>query len=114
MNGTRGLLRERVNAALMEMYNTNYYQHDIDISQYDGIVFPTPKPEKFGDYQCNVCMPLAKRLKVKPREIAEHLIGHLHLGDMVAETSVAGPGFLNFRLNTCHMCCVLSTHSTFV
>lgn len=90
-------MRERINAALVDMYNAEYQQHHLDLSRFDGTVFPTPKPEKFGDYQCNICMPLAKHLKVKPRDIATHLVAHLHVDDVVAETSVAGPGFLNFR-----------------
>lgn len=95
--GIRDLLRERINLALQDMYNLNYQHQNIDIRLFDGTVFPTPKPEKFGDYQCNVCMPLAKHLKVKPRDIATHLVTHLQVNDLVAETSVAGPGFLNFR-----------------
>jgi arginyl-tRNA synthetase len=95
--GTRGLLRERINAALLDMYSSKYQQHELDMSQFDGVVFPTPKPEKFGDYQCNICMPLAKHLKVKPRDVAAHLVVHLEVNDMVMETTIAGPGFLNFR-----------------
>ena len=79
------------------MYRSQYSHHNLDLDLLDGTVFPTPKPEKFGDYQCNVCMPLAKHLHAKPRDIASFLVQHLQLDDVVAETSIAGPGFLNFR-----------------
>lgn len=74
----------------------HYQHHDIDLSHFDGVVFPTPKPEKFGDYQCNICMPLAKHLSVKPKDIAAQIIVLLRVDDLVTETTIAGPGFLNF------------------
>jgi arginyl-tRNA synthetase len=85
--------------ALADVFSSQWKQHnvDMDVSEFDGVVFPTPKPEKFGDYQCNVCMPLGKHLKMKPREVATQLLARLQVDDLVAEASVAGPGFLNFR-----------------
>jgi arginyl-tRNA synthetase len=50
------------------------------------------------DYQCNVAMSLAKRLQRPPREVAQAIVDHLDVGDMVESTDIAGPGFLNFRL----------------
>ena len=94
--GTRGILRDRINAALVDMLDSKYSQYSMDLSEFDGTVFPIAKPEKFGDYQCNICMPLAKHLKDNPRTIAAHLMEYLQVDD-VAEISVAGPGFLNFR-----------------
>jgi arginyl-tRNA synthetase len=64
--------------------------------------------EKFGDYQSNAAMGLAKLLaektgekkqKTNPRAIAEKIKANLHLGDLASETSIAGPGFINIRLN---------------
>jgi arginyl-tRNA synthetase len=53
---------------------------------------------KFGDYQANMAMPLAKRLDRPPREIAAEIIGRLDLGDLCAPPEIAGPGFINLRL----------------
>jgi arginyl-tRNA synthetase len=59
----------------------------------------------FGDYQCNAAMGLAKRAaeatggKPNPRATAEKIIAALQLGDMAQEVSIAGPGFINVRLN---------------
>jgi len=97
--GARDILRGRLNVALEQLFRKHYPLEDVDVSHYDGIVFPTPKPEKFGDYQCNVCMPLAKRLKVKPRDVATQLVSLLQVEDIVASTTIAGPGFLNFRVS---------------
>lgn len=63
----------------------------------DPILQPS-QDEKFGDYQCNVAMSLAKKVGKKPREIAQQIIDHLDMGDLCETPEIAGPGFINFRL----------------
>jgi arginyl-tRNA synthetase len=53
---------------------------------------------KFGDYQANMAMPLAKRLDRPPREIAAEIVGRLDVGDLCAPPEIAGPGFINLRI----------------
>lgn len=55
--------------------------------------------EKFGDYQSNAAMGLAKQAKSNPRQVADQIKAKLDLGDMASEVTIAGPGFLNVRLN---------------
>src|SRR3954468_13296357 len=55
--------------------------------------------EKFGDYQANAAMGLAKQVKSNPRAVAEQIKSKLDLGEMASEVSIAGPGFINVRLN---------------
>ena len=70
----------------------------------DPIVTPAQN-EKFGDYQANAAMSLSKTLsektgqKTNPRQIAEQIKTKLELNDIASEVSIAGPGFLNVRLN---------------
>lgn len=52
-----------------------------------------------GDYQCNDAMALAKALRRNPREIAGRIAEGLADPAMLASVEVAGPGFINFRLN---------------
>lgn len=54
---------------------------------------------RFGDYQTNSAMILAKRLKRNPRELATELIEALEV-DGLADCDIAGPGFINFRLSS--------------
>ncbi len=56
--------------------------------------------EKFGDYQCNAAMGLARHLKRNPRQIAEQAIQAARPDDLVARCEVAGAGFINIFLNT--------------
>ncbi len=53
---------------------------------------------KFGDYQANMAMPLGKRLRRPPREIAAEIIGRLDVADLCQPPAIAGPGFINLRL----------------
>jgi arginyl-tRNA synthetase len=54
---------------------------------------------RFGDYQSNAAMTLAKQLKTNPRALAEQIKGALSVDDLCSEVSIAGPGFLNFRIS---------------
>jgi arginyl-tRNA synthetase len=55
--------------------------------------------DKFGDYQCNAAMELARTLKKAPRQIAEEFIAAAQLPDFVEKIEIAGPGFINFFLS---------------
>ena len=60
-----------------------------------------PRDPAHGDWASNLAMTLAKPLGRKPREIADALIAALDTTSAgVSEASVAGPGFINFRLST--------------
>ncbi len=52
---------------------------------------------RFGDYQSNAAMVLAKQRKTNPRALAQEIIGHLDLAGL-ATADIAGPGFINFRI----------------
>ncbi|MDR3634450.1 MAG: arginine--tRNA ligase [Isosphaeraceae bacterium] len=53
---------------------------------------------KFGDYQANGCMALAKSLGKNPRELASQVARAVDLEPLAPSPEVAGPGFLNVRL----------------
>jgi len=55
---------------------------------------------KFGDYQCNAAMALARELSARPRDVAERIKAAVEpaLADVIAPLEIAGPGFLNIRL----------------
>ncbi|MFK7985428.1 MAG: arginine--tRNA ligase [Sandaracinaceae bacterium] len=56
------------------------------------------KDPKHGDYQVNGVMSLAKRLRKNPRELAGPVAEKLAASDAIASAEVAGPGFVNVRL----------------
>lgn len=71
-----------------------------------------PADPKFGDFQSNVALPLAKRLERKPREVAEELAAALDVAEMCEPVEIAGPGFLNFRLRPSYLAAQLEQVQT--
>lgn len=73
---------------------------DLDTDPLIGV----SQNEKFGDYQSNAAMGLAKQLTEKTgqkpnfRAVAEQIKAKLDLGEMAQEISIAGPGFINVKL----------------
>ncbi len=57
-----------------------------------------PADPDHGDWASTVALRLASEVGRTPRELAEELVALLDAPDEVAEVSVAGPGFVNFRL----------------
>lgn len=55
---------------------------------------------RYGDYQSNAAMILAKQLKTNPRALAEQIKAALQVDDLCEKTTVDGPGFLNFTLSS--------------
>ena len=52
--------------------------------------------EKFGDFQCNIAMGLARELKCSPRDIASKIVQSGPSPKEVEKIEIAGPGFINF------------------
>ena len=61
------------------------------------LVRPCPDP-KFGDYQSNALMALAKERKLNPRQLATDVVAKLDVAEWCEKPEIAGAGFLNFRL----------------
>ena len=60
-----------------------------------------PCPDlKFGDYQSNALMSLAKTRKMNPRQLATDVVAKLDVSQWCEKVEIAGAGFLNFRLKT--------------
>ena len=81
-------LNDRVESAL----------HKFVEGEPPAVVVPAGRPE-FGDYQVNGIMGAAKRVRTNPRELAATVLDELELNDLAESIEIAGPGFLNIRLN---------------
>ena len=95
MKSTLNELQNRVQAALAAAFGEEYAQ--------TGPLLASTNNPKFGDYQANVAMSLAKPLKNKPREIATQITENLDVSDFCEPPSIAGPGFINFKLKTAYL-----------
>jgi arginyl-tRNA synthetase len=72
-----------------------------ELYDFDGAVELSRPEEQFGDFATNVALQLAKPAGKNPREVAEAIVAGLRdkLAEQVSEVSIAGPGFINVRLN---------------
>jgi arginyl-tRNA synthetase len=63
-------------------------------------VLERPRDPAFGDWATNLAMTLARPLGRKPRDVAQALIDGADLRAAgVSSAEIAGPGFINFRLD---------------
>ena len=62
-----------------------------------GAVTPATDP-RFGDYQSNAALVLAKQLGENPRALAQKILDLYDLGDLCEPPTIAGAGFINFAL----------------
>ncbi|QDT64563.1 arginine--tRNA ligase [Calycomorphotria hydatis] len=69
-----------------------------DREQYLGMI-KVSQDAKFGDFQANFAMPLAKVAGQKPRDIAAEIIERVDLSGLCEPPEVAGPGFINLRIS---------------
>ncbi len=101
-------LQDSVSQALVAAFGA-------ELADTDPLIAPTNNP-KFGDYQSNVALSLAKPLKQNPRAIAQSIVEQLQIQggsapslppqaqvsfeDMCETPTIAGPGFINFTLKS--------------
>ncbi|MBD1875932.1 arginine--tRNA ligase [Nodosilinea sp. FACHB-131] len=95
MKSTLAQLTARFDQALVTAFGA-------DLAGTDPMLVPTSNP-KFGDYQANLAMSLAKPLKQKPRDIAMQIVEKLDVSDLCEPPEIAGPGFINLRFKTAYL-----------
>ncbi len=64
----------------------------------DPVTAEPPRDAAHGDVATNAAMVLAKPAGMKPRDVAEKLVSRLSETDEISEAEIAGPGFINLRL----------------
>ena len=69
-----------------------------DATDGSKIVFELPRDASHGDISCNAAMVLAKQVGMKPRDLATLLAERLAACDGVTTVDIAGPGFINIRV----------------
>lgn len=73
---------------------------DLEVS-LEQIAIEIPKNKDHGDFSSNVAMQLARTLKQNPRNIATQITEALDKESCsVSSMEIAGPGFINFTLDT--------------
>lgn len=74
---------------------------DADISR---MTVETPRDPSHGDLATNAAMLIAKPMGMNPRELAQKIIDTLSASEIFESLEIAGPGFINMRLNAQSLC----------
>ena len=80
----------------MNLYK--YVSNAINETLGTKVNLEVPRNRDFGDFSTNAAMVMAKSAGKNPRELALEIVPKLNELSFVAETSVAGPGFINIKL----------------
>jgi len=95
MNAALEQLRHQFEQALVAAFGSDY-------AGVDPLLVTASNP-KFGDYQSNVALSLAKQLGQPPRAIAEQIAQLLDINAICEPPTVAGPGFINQTLKPAYL-----------
>lgn len=88
-------LRELVLQALLDLKRAGR----IELEGEPAFAIERTKNSEHGDYATNAAMLLAKPLRKNPRELAQAIADALPKSQHIEKIEIAGPGFINFRLN---------------
>lgn len=89
-------IKKLIITTLCQLQSEGILPIDLDFS---NITVEPPRDSLHGDIATNAAMVLAKPAKKNPREIADVLAAKLSLDSRIISADVAGPGFLNLRLD---------------
>ena len=92
--------KEQAAALAMAAYQAAVADGTLPQAEVKTAPVEIPKDTANGDFTTTFALAASKALRKSPRDIAQALLGHMNLeGTYFASAEIAGPGFLNFRLN---------------
>ncbi len=89
------MIRSRVGEAIVRAQAAG----ELPAVAVERVEVEVPADPAHGDYATNAAMMLARPMRMAPSRIAQTIVRYLDLRDSsLSEATVAGPGFVNFRL----------------
>ena len=83
------MIKDKIKEELRKILNSFGYDYQFKVEVPD---------ENFGDFSTNIALVGAKHFKKSPRDIAQEFVERLRNSDLFKDISIAGPGFINFRI----------------
>lgn len=90
---------EELSSAISSCLKDAVSAGEIDVELPSEVRVERPKSREHGDWATNIALQLSKKAGINPREFAGILKTRLEAIDGVASVEIAGPGFLNIRLD---------------
>jgi len=91
----KDFLRDQLLQALAALQRNGSVPADIPT----GFVIERTRSKEHGDFAANAALLMSKPAGMKPRDLAQALVGALPASAQVAKVEIAGPGFINFFLS---------------
>ncbi len=80
------------------------------VEEIPEVKVEVPKDKNNGDFSTNAAMTLTKLARKNPRDIAQAIIDNIDKeAASIKEVSIAGPGFINFKMETAELASVIYT-----
>jgi arginyl-tRNA synthetase len=99
-------MKGKIKSIISEAISIAHENKALPCAEFSEIEIEVPKVQSHGDFSTNIAMVSASIQKMPPRKIAETILNYIKDPDRIlAKTQIAGPGFINFFINT------LSWHS---
>ncbi|WP_033345613.1 arginine--tRNA ligase [Catenuloplanes japonicus] len=90
----------KLSEVVLAAARTVFAARDLDPSLLpQSISVERPRNPEHGDYASTIAMQVAKKAGLPPRELAQALVEALTARDGIRQVEIAGPGFLNIRLD---------------
>lgn len=94
-------MKDRIIARLREAALQAQFKGQLSFHELPDFVLEEPRERQLGDLATNLAMLLTKQCKKAPRDIATTILENLEISDTwIAESEIAGPGFINFKLDS--------------
>ena len=91
-------IKERLESLIGEALDAAREDGNLALEETPEAGLERPRDEANGDWASTVAMRTAKLAHKNPREVADIIVAHLPENDLIAAVEVAGPGFINIRL----------------
>lgn len=94
-------IANRIKEALAQAAEAAKEVGEISFGALPDFVLEVPREKNHGDFATNLAMLLTREAKKAPRQIADSIVKYFNKeGTWVKDIAIAGPGFINFRLDS--------------
>ncbi len=94
-------MKQKIKNLILKAALNAHEKGDLPSSKFPDVEVEAPKIEAHGDFSTNIAMVMASVQKMQPKRIAEAIIKNIDNQEgIIAKTEIAGPGFINFFINS--------------
>lgn len=94
-------VKEKMISAINDAVELGREKGEINYETLPHFVLEVPREKEHGDFATNIAMLLTKQARMAPRQIAELIVKNINTEEtQIDKIEIAGPGFINFYLNS--------------